>query len=162
MKLIELRYSVVTVRRAVWHYWWRSIGVRYLLAILLIAASFSYGVAHGDRSWLLGALGAVLALAISFAAALYLVHIRAAVKRFDRLENACASIGLTDTRVRLESKAGSSEVGWEMVREVWRFPTIWLLVFSPAHFVTLPLADLDPEAQEMILTNVRRRGGKIQ
>jgi hypothetical protein len=44
---------------------------------------------------------------------------------------------------------------------VWQFRDFWLLFFSPAQFITLPLADLDSEARDLILSRVRSHGAKV-
>lgn len=47
------------------------------------------------------------------------------------------------------------------ITEIWQFPDYWLLFFSRAQFITLPLADLDPEAQELILDRAKSHGAKV-
>jgi hypothetical protein len=42
------------------------------------------------------------------------------------------------------------------------FPEFWLMLFSRAQFVTLPLADLDIEARELILDRVKSHGGNVR
>jgi hypothetical protein len=44
---------------------------------------------------------------------------------------------------------------------VWRFDSLWLLLFSKARFVTLPLEDVPSPMQTFILGRVKASGGKI-
>jgi hypothetical protein len=97
-----------------------------------------------------------------FLHALFFVHYRNSVHKFRALGNAPrAELTATASTLSFSSAAGTASMPWSSVCEVWRFPTFWLLLFSKAHFVTLPLADVSPELQEFILERVRATGGKI-
>jgi hypothetical protein len=75
--------------------------------------------------------------------------------------NGQAELTATPSTLSFSSAAGTSSIPWASVREIWQFQTFWLLLFSKAHFSTLPLADVSPELQEFILERVRATGGKI-
>ena len=72
-----------------------------------------------------------------------------------------ATFEVGDDRFRITSDVGSSELLWSTITEVWQFPEFWLLFFSRAPFITLPLADLDNEARELILSRATSHGAKI-
>ena len=63
--------------------------------------------------------------------------------------------------ITISSDRGSTSLKWELVKEVWRFETLWLLLFSKAQFVTLPLEDLPDPMRAFILERVKATGGKI-
>ena len=138
MDPIRLHYSEALIRRAVNAFWWRVVGWRFLIAELVVAASLVSLVTSGDRSWLVGAVGAVLALGTLFLGALYLVHYRGSVGRFRRMRSPEATFAPNADGFRIASDTGLAEIPWAQVRELWRFPDFWLVFFSPAQFMTLP------------------------
>ncbi len=66
-----------------------------------------------------------------------------------------ASFECNEQGFTLSSEMGTATLPWSSVKEVWTYPRFWLLVFSPAEFVTLPLECLSAEAQSLILGKVR-------
>ena len=161
MKMFKLHYSEALIRSAVWAFWRRVTGWRYFVAIALVLGSFIYSISSGDRSWLVGVSASVLCLPVIFSVALYVIHYRGAITRFRRMQSPEATFEAGDDRFRVTSDVGSSEMSWSTVTEVWQFPEFWLLFFSRAQFITLPLADLDSEARELILDRAKSHGAKV-
>jgi hypothetical protein len=161
MTTFKLCYSEALIRKAVWAFWRRVTGWRYFFAIILVLVSFIYSVASGDRSWWVGVSASILCLAVAFAVALYVVHYRGSITRFRRMQSPQATFEAGNDRFRVTSDVGSSELSWSTIIEVWQFPEFWLLFLSRAQFITLPLADLDSEAQEFILSQAKAHGAKI-
>lgn len=162
MKTVTLHYREDLIHRAVLAFWLRATGWGFFTAAGLLLASFIALLAVGDHSWFVGVTGAVLGLAVVFAVALYVVHYRSSVTRFRRMKNPQAVLEMGEDSFRIASDVGSSEFAWSVITQVWRFPDFWLVFFSPAQFVTLPLADLDEEAREMLLEKVRAQGAKVR
>jgi len=77
------------------------------------------------------------------------------------MQSPLATFEVGDERFRVTSDVGSSELSWGAIIEVWQFSEFWLLFFSRAQFITLPLADLNSEAQELILSRLKAHGVKI-
>lgn len=161
MKLVKLHYTEALIRSAVWSFWRRAAGWRYFLAMALLLASLIYSVAHGDRSWWVGVSATVLCLAIIIAIAPYFIHYRGAITRFRRLRSPEATFEVGADRFRITTDVGTSELSWSTVTEIWQYPDYWLLFFSRAQFITLPLADIDSEAQELILDRAKSHGAKV-
>lgn len=161
MRQFKLHYSETLVRKAVWAFWWRVTGWRYFVAIGLVLTSFLYSISSGNHSWWVGVSASILCLAVIFAVALYVVHFRGAIARFRRMQSPEATFEAGDDRFHITSDIGSSELSWSTITEVWQFPEFWLLFLSRSQFITLPLADLDSEARELILNRATSHGGKI-
>jgi len=161
MMQVTLRYSEPLVRRAVAAFWWRTVGAGLALAFLLVAGCLAYLLSVGDRSWLVGAIGTVFVLALTFVVALYFVHLRSSLERFRRMKVKEARLVADSDKLSLTSDVGASELSWSAVGQVWRFEKFWLLFFSRAQFVTLPVADLGRDTQDFILERVRSNGGKV-
>jgi len=162
MNPIKLHYSEPLIRRAVKTFWFRVTGWRLFTALFLLLAFLVYSIVAGDRSWSVGVTGSVLAIGVIFSVTLYVVHYRVSVGRFRSMHTPEATLEVGDERFRMTSDVGSSEMRWDIVTEIWRFPEFWLMFFSRAQFVTLPLADLDGEAREVILGRVKSHGGKVR
>jgi hypothetical protein len=158
---VTLHYTEPLVRRAVRAFWWRVVGWKFIAALLLLFIALAIGLAHGDRSWWIGALGTVLAFGLLFAATIYITHHRSSLTRFRRLQKPESTLELGETHLRMESDSGSAEISWSTTTALWRFPDFWLLFLSPAQFITLPTADLDECTRDFILAKLKTTGAKV-
>jgi hypothetical protein len=156
-----LEYSEHLVREAVFAYWSRTIGTGFFIALALLLGCLAFLIWDGDRSWFVGALGTTFLFAIGFALAVYLVHLRNAMAKFRAMGVPVATLSLDETCFSISSGLGNSSLHWSAVSEIWRFPSFWLLLFSKAQFVTIPLAKVSFEAQALILSRVSSAGGKV-
>lgn len=158
---VTLQFTEADVRTAVNCYWKRTVGVTFVVATVFLIAVFLWRVAGGDRSWIIGALGAFLLLVVVIVATAYIAPYRHALAAFRALDPPEATMTLDDATLSIASSVGSSTVAWSTVKELWRFERVWLLLFSKAQFVTLPVRCLSPEAQAEITERVRSVGGRI-
>ncbi|WP_077038395.1 YcxB family protein [Pelomonas sp. KK5] len=156
-----LIYSERILRDAVFAFWRRTVGTRFLLVLLLLAATLGTLVVQGDTSWVVGVLASVLALGMAFAGALYVVHYRNALAKFRAMGGSQASFSVGETSFTFSSKLGTTTLGWSSVEELWQFETVWLFLFSKAQFSTLPLDCISPEIQSFILQRIRSAGGRV-
>ncbi|QNH15267.1 hypothetical protein HEP74_00385 [Xanthomonas sp. SS] len=161
MHRATLRYDRTLIRQAVASFCWRVVGLRYLVALALVAGSLVFLVRGGNASWWVGVLAGVLALGVVFPVALYAIHYRHSLLRLDAMGAPLGTLEASEASLSLSSRAGTTTLPWSAVCEVWRFESYWLLLLSKSQFVTLPLADLTPEAAEFIRTRVLAAGGKV-
>ena len=102
------------------------------------------------------------ALGLVFMSALYVIHFRNAVRKFNAMGNPCAELTVSKESFTLSSGLGTTTLRWSAVSELWQFPEVWLLFFSKAQFITLPLEGLSQESMAAIVQNVEVAGGKIR
>ena len=156
-----LIYSETLLRQAVFAFWRRSVGVGFIVALLVGALGLIVLIAQGVASWLAGALAAVLVLGIGFAAAVYFVHYRKSLRKFRQMDKPQATFRADESSFTMSSDIGTTTLQWSAVKELWQFPSVWLLLYSKAQFSTLPLACLSPDTQAYIVQRVRASGGKV-
>jgi hypothetical protein len=156
-----LRYTEQLVSQAVRLYWRKTVGFGLPVAVALIIAFLTWRLVDGDRSWIVGASAAVGLLGVLMPVAVYVVHYRNSMGKFREMSQPVAELVADQDTITMSSDRGSSSLKWELVKEVWRFETVWLLLFSKAQFMTLPLADLPGPMQAFILERVKSFGGKI-
>jgi hypothetical protein len=156
-----LIYSEALLRQAVFAFWRRSVGVGFLAALLVAVLGLVVLIAQGMASWLVGTIAAVLVLGIGFAAAVYVVHYRNSLRKFRQMDKPQATFRADESSFTIVSDIGPSTLQWSAVKELWQFPSVWLLLYSKAQFTTLPLACLSPETQAYIVQRVRESGGKV-
>jgi hypothetical protein len=157
-----LHYTPAIVGRAVNRFWLRAVGWKFLIAVFVLAWFVVSAIRGGDRSWLIGALGALGGLAVLFSVALYFAHRRRSFGAFRRLEQGQALLRVNERTFALQSAAGFSELSWNAVTEIWRYEDAWLLIFSRALFATLPISDIDEQGRELIARCVKESGGKLR
>jgi hypothetical protein len=158
---ITLHYTEPLLRSAVKAFWVRVVGWKFFVAVTVMIAALSRLIVHGNRTWFIGALAAALVLALVGAGAVYFTQLRSTLGRFRAMRTKEAALEFDDARIRLIADTGSLEIPWTGVRDVWRFPEFWLVFVSPAQFLTLPTADVNEPARELIAAKVREYGGKI-
>jgi len=93
--------------------------------------------------------------------AVYFVHsanMRRALKDMGAPE---ATLSATDSTFTVASGAGSSTISWSSVTDVWKLKRCWLLLFSKAQFMTLPLADISEEMRAFSVQRIVAAGGKV-
>lgn len=157
----SLIYSEALVKKAVLSFWWRVVGAKFIVAVVLLSFGLAYGFSVGEKSWLMGIYATILFFAITFMVALYLIHYRNSIQKFKAMGNPQASLTLSTDSFSLSSGAGSATLPWSSVTEVWQFPDFWLFFFSKSQFSTLPIANLSPEIQTFIIERINHAGGKV-
>jgi hypothetical protein len=156
-----LHYNKTLIRQSAFSFWRRAIGFRFFVALALVASLLGYNLHRGDRSWFVGALATVVFISVAFPIAIYWAHYRNGLIKFKALGLPQASFSATESSFTFESGAGSSTLPWASVTEIWQFDAYWLMLFSKAQFVTLPLTDMSAEFRAFILQRVRASGGVI-
>jgi hypothetical protein len=157
-----LVYTVPLLREAVLGFWRRSVGIGVLIVFPFLAAMLALDLASGDRSWRVGVLGSVLLLGVAMVAAIYFVHYANAIRKFKDMGAPQATLSTSESSFTVVSGAGSSTLPWSSVTEVWKLKRCWLLLFSKAQFITLPLACVPDEMRAFVLQRIVAAGGKIK
>jgi hypothetical protein len=157
----EVTYSVALIKRAVQRFWWRSVGWKMLAALAVSSISLGLLVHAGNRSWLVGALGTLLLICVAFVVLLYLVHYRRGIARLAAMGTPAAELVASQSTLAVKSGAGTADLQWSAIKELWRFPEVWLLLLSPGQFITLPVGQLTPAFLALVQERVESSGGRI-
>jgi ABC-type Co2+ transport system permease subunit len=161
MHSATLKYDERLVNRAVRSYWRRSLGLSVLVGVPLICVFLAIQVASGDRSWYTGLLAGAAILGVGMPILVYWVHYRNSMAKLRDMKQPVATLVADEESFTLTSDHGSSTLKWEAIKEIWGFQGFWLLLFSKAHFATIPLEGLSEEMRAYILEKVKRSGGRV-
>ena len=156
-----LIYSESLLRQAVFGFWHRSVGIGFFVALVIAALGLVVLVALGQSSWIIGGLAAVLVVGVAFAIVIYVVHYRRSLQKFRQMDKPQATFRADESSFTMSSDIGTTTLQWSAVKELWQFPSVWLLLYSKSQFTTLPLACLPAETQAYIVQCVRAAGGKV-
>lgn len=151
---VRLIYTREIVKAAVWAFWLKTVERKFLVVLVLLTGFEVYLLATGNRSWVAGMLGTTVLFGFAMTSIVYVVHFRRGMAKFSAMKDPHANLELDEERFRVRSGAGASELPWSAVKEIWQFEEFWLLLFSPAEFMTLPLENIPMEARELILRKV--------
>lgn len=157
----SLTYSKPLLRKAVLAYWRKSVGAGFLVALLIIACSLAALLYEGNTSWVVGALGVSLIIGIAFPLLIYIVHFQNAMRKLHDMGEPNAVFSAEEASFTVTSGIGTTTLAWSTVSEVWRFKTFWLVLFSKAQFITLPLAGIPSEMQAYVVRRIEASGGKV-
>lgn len=156
-----LIYSESLLRQAVFGFWRRSVGVGFLVALLVALLSLGVLIAQGMASWIVAVVSAVLMLGVGFAIAVYIIHYRNSLRKFRQMAKPQATFLADESTFTITSDIATTTLQWSAVKELWQFSSVWLFLYSKGQFTTLPLACLSPETQAHIVQCVRTAGGKV-
>lgn len=156
-----LVYTLPIVREAVLGFWLRSVGKGFPIALVFLSVVFAFDVSSGNRSWRVGMLGVVLLMGAGMMAAIYFVHYANATRKLKDMGEPRAAFTASESSFTVASGAGSSTLPWSSVTEVWKLRGCWLLLFSKAQFITLPILCVPEEMRTFILQRIAAAGGKV-
>jgi len=125
-------------------------------------APLVYGIVHGDRSWLVGALGATVFVLLVFAQQIRSAHMRDSIKKLQRLNDGKILLSASDDGLTFESSTGSMLMRWNDLKEVRLNRDYWLLLRAPNDFSTLPLANIAEGLQADLLSRFRAAGVRVR
>jgi len=157
-----LHYTEPLMRRVVFAFWFRTVGIVFPLVLILAAALIGLATFLYGMNWYLAVLSAVVILGTLLIAVIFAAHYRHTLERFRKLNAPRATLSVDNERFTVTSDLGSSTMTWRAVTELWCFPEFWLILFSKAQFVTLPLSGISAEMRKFIREQVQLAGGKVQ
>ena len=146
-----LNYTERLVEKAVRLFWLRTVGYGELVAVVVMTTVLAWRLMEGDRSWFVGVLATLVFLSIAIPLAIYFGHYRNSLGKFREMKLPIAEFVVDEDALTLSSDLGATTLKWAAVTEVWRFETLWLLLFSKSQFVTIPLDGLPESMREFVL-----------
>jgi hypothetical protein len=156
-----LLYSEPLLRKVVFAFWRRTVGISFPIVLVVFAALIALAASQYGMNWYLATLAALAVLGTLLIAAIFVIHYRHTMARFRKLKEPRATLTINGDQFTVTSDLGSSTMAWRVVSEVWCFPEFWLLMFSRAQFMTLPLEGLPVEMQNHIAERVEAAGGRV-
>ena len=156
-----LIYSEPIVRHAVFMYWRRLIGTGFFAALTIVALSLVALLLQDAASWIVGAASTVLVFALVLSASIYFVHYRNALHKIRSMGISHATFRADETSFTFGSSIGTATLQWSAVKELWRFPGVWLLLYSKSQFNILPLSCLSPDMQTFVRHQIEAAGGRV-
>lgn len=157
-----LHYSAALLRQVVFAFWRRTVGIGFPVALLVLAALIALGASVYGMNWYLALSAASVGLGVALIAAIFVTHYRHTMARFRKLNSPRATLSVNQDTFTVTSDLGSSTMAWRAVSELWQFPDFWLLLFSKATFVTIPLEGLSAEMRQYITERVAAAGGQLR
>ena len=158
MLTVTLHYSPALVRRSVFAYLRRGLGISGLVALAGLIAAAVFLVASEPGSWLAGLVSGAVAVLILLLIGLYLLHYRQGMAKLARMGQPHAVLQLTELELHVSSQGGTFSTPWSTFTNLWQFADFWLIVIGKGQFMTLPLADLTDEAQAFIASRIGAQG----
>ncbi len=151
---VTLSYTPVLVRRAVFAYIRRGMGLGGFAALFCLLTGTGVVLASRPSSWLAGVSCGVSAVLLALLAGLYIIHYRQGLAKLRRLGEPHALLELSETELRVSSQGGSFSAPWSSFTAIWRFSDFWLLILGHGQFMTIPLASLTPEARAFLSSHI--------
>ncbi|MES2499928.1 MAG: YcxB family protein [Pseudomonadota bacterium] len=158
---LVLNYTEALIRQAVFHFWWRTVGITFFVVLFILSILFGFLLFVKVSDWQVWALGAVLIFSISFITLIYFVHYKRSIGKFRAMTAPEVSINISEEELSFSSSLGTQSIRWGTVSEVWVFKNMWLFLYSKAQFSTIPLNGIPEEAKDYMLSKIKSSGGKI-
>jgi len=158
---VVVKYTPEIIRFAARQFWWRSFGRRGLVIFALLLALAVYFFVTGDRSWLIGFLGAAVLVCLFIGIFSYRSSLSRPMEKFKAMKSATARFRFTGRGIWAESDVGSAEISWAFIEKIWAFPNVWLLFYPKQGYSTLPVTEIDEELRQFIINKVTENSGKV-
>lgn len=117
-----------------------------LFALVLTAAGLAYLLWQGDRSWLVGVIGTVLAVFVGVFVLLWQWRHAEMRRKLATIPSRQGRVTLNEDGLTVDTEAGGTSLPWTSFTEVWRLERCWLLFLAPNNFITLPTDGVPEEA----------------
>lgn len=157
---IALHYDEKLVREAARSFWRRTVGDMFLRVLLMFTLAYGAAILMRVHLWMGDVVLSVLVLAYALIIVLYRVHVGNALKKFRKMKAPDAQLSMADETFTLSSDLGVTTLPWSSVTEIWKFERFWLMLFSPSQFATLPMNNFSQEDREILLSHIKKAGGK--
>src|SRR5256885_17093634 len=162
---MEYRAHVVydrdVIAEAARRFVFRSIRWDGFAVFFVLVGVLAYLIPTGDRSWVVGLVGAVVLFAAIIGVALFVVPYRRSLERFERMSAKSADMSFTESGLQMTSDLGQQEFRWQLVERAWTYPRVWLL-FVGGTYMTLPPRNLDEETRRFILEQIKQHCGPVR
>lgn len=159
MHQVDVRYSEALVRAVARAFYWRTLtrgyGLLGLLGFAMSLANLYFLLLAGDRSWLVGFVGATLLFLLLLMTVGYIIHHRNLVRRSRRMTNPQTRFVFSDKDLSFASELGSATLSWDVVREVWAFPRFWLIMLSRSSFLIVPTEGVAEDVLAFVRSKTR-------
>ena len=126
-----LIYTEPLVRQAVLASWRRSIGIGYVIALVVSAFILGLLIAQGNSSWLIGSLATALAFGVLIAALLYVFHYRNSLREFREMGSPHATFLIEEASFTIGSSIGTATLQWLVQHPFCKFVTCWFQPNDP-------------------------------
>lgn len=158
---VQVSYTPAIVRSGVRRFWLRFAGRDMALGAIAFAASSFGWVVLGYRTWLVGSFMAASGF-LSVLSLLVFVTLHArSLRRLRAMPAPTASWTFAEESLSTETSLAQSKIAWSLVKKLWRFPDVWVLVYSRSDYTLLPVSEISSEVQAFITERVRANGGKV-
>lgn len=141
-------YTEAMVRDAVRSFVWRRVVLQQKslwFAAAALSAYLMFLLWQGERGWLVGVLGAAVALPPLVLLGAWRVHSRHSLGRLRAMPAPEAWVGFDADGLAVQSGLGAARIPWSGFNEVWERPGYWMLFTDHAQFVTLPVGGFSAE-----------------
>ena len=141
---------------------WRQTGLLFVAILGVSSLVLVHAVMTGDRSWVIGLIGACLLFILVSFLVLRRSWRSQAVERLRRMGEPVATFTLTEEAISVASGVGSSSTPWRFIVDLWETPSFWMLFQAPNQFFTLPTSGAPDEALDFVREQVRVHKGRSQ
>lgn len=157
---ITVTYNEQLINEAAKRFWMRLVGRKFLLGVLIFLVACGLWFLD-SKTWYTATLVALALIFLFIAVATFFVNRRRSLSIFREMESPTASWRFTEENIAVESDVAKAEYKWNIVKKLWRFDDVWLLLYANQTYSTLPIADVPEEVKDFIVRKVRSTGGKI-
>jgi hypothetical protein len=141
----------------------RYLGIVYFIIMAIATVAFLYEVFHGEKDWMIGAVGAIIGFGILFPLLLWWKTERGGLNRLRRMPSPLVKFIFDEKGIAIESDLGVGTLGWKSIEKIWEFPEAWLLFAGKQQHVTVPISALTEELKQVIKAEIEKnKPGKTQ
>lgn len=152
---VTVTYTPEIIKFAVWKFWTCSIGLGAFIAFISLCIAFFVILMNGDRSWLLGFVGASVLVCAFVLVLTYFVCLNRSMDKFKQMEKPTANFSFSNDYIGIESDMGKVELSWKLLEKIWQYPSVWLVFLEKQSYITLPTESIDEELKQIYYSQAK-------
>lgn len=158
---IVVTYDESIINSAAKHFWMKSVSRHFIIGVVILGITCAFWLFSGDRNWITATLIALSVIYLFIAVCLFFVVRKRSMKIFREMESPTASLRFSDEGFSIQSDVGRAEFKWRILKKLWCFDDVWLLIYANQTYSTLPASEIPEETKAFIVQQVRSHGGEV-
>lgn len=138
-------YQPGLLAKGVWLYFYEIVGIWFPVVLCGLACFVIWQVLDGNRSWVVGAVGAFVALVVLIVGALLVVHLRRAGSNTRALGSSTVMLSVGADGLGFSSVLGNATIPWSRVEAIRSYRGLYLLRFQGGGYSAIPASGLGVE-----------------
>ena len=156
-KEFKLIYTQSILRRALNRYFSKLIGPLFPILYFFISIFTIYRIISGDKSWMVGALAAVIIITAFIMTFSYIHSLKRVKETFISLQSGDCIFSITEFGISYSSPLGTAEIPWKRFISAKNYDDFILLDMGISGYTSIPVESIDTETINYLISRINTK-----